>query len=91
MTLETILAALASYYAASVALGENDCTDRAKFDEAWQAMEVAQDVLIHAAPAWFRDAHINGWLYGTELAGDPSVCSPDEVADLCAMLAIGSL
>ena len=91
MTLADILAALTSYYAASDALGESDPHDTQRWHDAWQAMETAQDVLIHAAPAWFRDSVLDGSLYGTDLAGDPSCCSPDEVADLCAMLAIAEL
>jgi len=76
MTLADILAALTSYYAASDALGESDPHDTQRWHDAWQAMETAQDVLIHAAPAWFRDSVLDGSLYGTDLAGD-QVGSPD--------------
>lgn len=87
---DNILNNLQSYRVASETLGNDDCSDELAFRKAWENMEMAQDVLLQAAPAWFRDAVLSGELYGTDLAGDPSCCSPDEVSELCAMLAIST-
>jgi hypothetical protein len=90
-TVNTILAALTSYRIASEILCDVDSSDAKAWQNAWRMMEAAQNDLIAAVPSPYREILISGERYGTDLPGDPSCYSPDEVSEFCAILAIWSL
>ncbi len=78
-----ILDKLSKFHAAVDAPGDDDVY--------WNEVDATIGDVQDLAPEWFRVAQRNDILYGTGLAGDPSLWDPHEVAELGAMLAIGSL
>lgn len=92
MNLDIILAALARLHAASDKLCALPTNSDWNEEYPYQvAFTTAADDLWDMAPSWFTDVAKEHGLYGTDLAGDPSSWAIDEVAELCAMLAISKL
>jgi hypothetical protein len=91
-TLQNILSTLAALHTADAAVTALpvDASDGEE-DSLMAEFTAAETALWHMAPAWFKDAASVGGLHGTGLAGDPVFWALDDVAELCAILAIAAL